>query len=79
MFSMLILGLFYKITNTIEVIVLGFFAGFFLSPIQSVLIMYASELVFPIDESSSAGYLLAAGQTFGFFFGLGAINILDKT
>jgi len=79
MFLTLMFGFFYKISNSIEILVLGFFAGFFLSPNQSVLIMYASELVFPLDESSSAGYLLAAAQTFGFFFGLGAINTLDKT
>lgn len=32
-----------------------------------------------MDESSSAGYLLAASQTFGFAIGLGAISVLNKT
>jgi hypothetical protein len=53
--------------------------GFFLIPLPSILIMYGSELVFPIDESSSAGYLLASSQTFGFIVGFISINVLNKT
>jgi hypothetical protein len=32
-----------------------------------------------LDESSSAGYLLAASQTVGFTIGLAAISLLNKT
>lgn len=53
--------------------------GFFLIPLPSILISYGSEIVFPIDESSSTGYLLAASQTFGFLVGFASISFLNKT
>jgi hypothetical protein len=57
---------------------MGGLVGFFLIPLPSILILYGSELVFPIDESSSAGYLLASSQTFGFVIGFISINILGN-
>ena len=59
--------------------ILGGLVGFFTIPSPSILISYASEVVFPIDEGSSAGYLFAASQTFGFLFGFGSISFLNKT
>jgi len=50
--------------------------GFFLIPLPSILITYGSELVFPIDESSSAGYLFASSQTFGFLIGFVSIKMI---
>jgi hypothetical protein len=79
MFTLLMIAYVYQVTNTFYILVLGGLLGFYLIPLPSIMIMYGSELVFPLDESSSAGYLLAASQTFGFAIGLGAISILNKT
>lgn len=79
MFTLLILGYVYQITKTAYIIILGGFVGFFLIPLPSIMIMYGSELVFPLDESSSAGYLLAASQTFGFLIGVASISFLNRS
>jgi hypothetical protein len=79
MYTLLVLAYVYRVTSTVDIVVLGGFVGFFLIPLPSILILYGSELVFPIDESSSAGYLLASSQTFGFVIGFISINILDQT
>lgn len=79
MFTLLIFAFVYQVSNPAYILTLGGLVGFFLIPLPSVLIMYGSQLVFPLDESSSAGYLLAASQTFGFFVGLISISLLDKT
>lgn len=79
MTTLLILGYIDGIDNTGEIIFLGGMVGFFLIPLPSILITYSSEITFPIDESSSAGYLLASSQTFGFLIGFGSISFLNKT
>jgi hypothetical protein len=79
MFTLLILAFVYQVTDTAYIIVLGGLVGFYLIPLPSILILYGSELVFPIDESSSAGYLLASSQTFGFIIGFGSISFLNKS
>lgn len=79
MASLLLLGYYFKVTSTWKLIVLGGFVGFFTIPFPSIVISYASEVVFPIDEGSSAGYLFAASQTFGFLLGFGSISFLNKT
>jgi hypothetical protein len=79
MASLLLLGFLFKITSTGELIFLGGITGFFLIPLPSILITFGSEVVFPIDESSSAGYLFASSQTFGFLIGFFSIQILDST
>jgi hypothetical protein len=53
--------------------------GLFFIPPLSIFIMYGSQLAFPIDESSSAGYIMASNQTFGFLLGFAGIRVLDKT
>lgn len=53
--------------------------GFFIVPTLSMFIMYGSQLAFPIDEGSSAGYIMASCQTFGFILGFSSIRLLDKT
>jgi len=47
-----------------------------MTPLPSIMVAYASELTFPIDEGSSAGYLFAFSQTFGFILGIISINVL---
>lgn len=79
MLTLLVFAFVYQVQSDAIIIALGGLAGFFLIPLPSILILYGSELVFPIDESSSAGYLLAASQTFGFLVGFISINFLDKT
>ena len=79
MTSLLIIAYIYKIETTGDIIFLSGMVGFFLIPLPSILISYGSEIVFPIDESSSAGYLLASTQTFGFLIGFGSISFLNKT
>lgn len=79
MTGLLILGFIYKIESTGEIIFLSALVGFFLIPLPSILIAYSSEITFPIDESSSAGYLLASSQTFGFLMGFGSISYLNET
>lgn len=51
------------------IIIYAGIAGFFVIPIPSLCISFASELVFPLDEGSSTGYLFAGSQTFGFVIG----------
>lgn len=53
--------------------------GIFFVPLPSILISYSSEVVFPIDESSSAGYLFACSQTFGFIVGFSSISYLTQS
>lgn len=79
MMTFLILAFVYKMQSLAEIAVIGGLVGFFFIPTPSILISYASEVVFPIDESSSAGYLFAASQTFGFLMGLGSISYLNQT
>jgi hypothetical protein len=79
MTTLAIVAFIYKLDNKGEIIFLGGMVGFFMIPIPSILISYSSELVFPIDESSSAGYLFASSQTFGFLFGFLSISLLNKT
>jgi len=79
MASLLMLFYLLKNSNTGELIFLGGITGFFLIPMPSILITFASQVVFPIDESSSAGYLFASSQTFGFLIGLFFTQILDST
>lgn len=79
MTGLLICGFIYHIDSTGQIIFLGGMVGFFLIPLPSILISYGSEIVFPIDESSSAGYLLAASQTFGFLIGFSSISFLNKS
>lgn len=79
MTSLLIVAYIYQIEGTGDLIFLSGMVGFFMTPLPSILISYGSEIVFPLDESSSAGYLLASSQTFGFLIGFGAISFLNKT
>ena len=79
MTSLLVLGYMFKIKSTGGIILLGGLVGFFMIPTPSIVISYASEVVFPIDEGSSAGYLFATSQTFGFIFGFGSISYLNRT
>lgn len=79
MYTIMVFAFVYEINDPIRLTVLGGLVGFYLIPLPSILILYGSELVFPLDESSSAGYLLAASQTFGFIVGIVSINILNKT
>ena len=79
MYTLLILAYVYQVDKAANIAVLGGLVGLFLIPLPSILIMYGSELVFPIDESSSAGYLLAASQTFGFIMGFASISFMNKT
>ena len=77
--SLLLLAYLFHVTSTWKIIILGGLTGFFTIPAPSIVISYASEVVFPIDEGSSAGYLFAASQTFGFVLGFGSISFLNKT
>jgi MFS-type transporter involved in bile tolerance (Atg22 family) len=52
--------------------------GIFLTPISSIIVSYTSEVVYPLDEGSSTGYLFAISQTFGFAMGVLTINVLNN-
>lgn len=47
--------------------------------LPSIYVLYSTELAFPIDQSSAAGYMIAISQTIGFLSGLLFANILDGT
>ncbi len=79
MFTVLMFAYVYQVTSQIYIIVIAGLMGFFLIPSTSIMIMYGSQLVFPIDEGSSAGYLLAASQTFGFIVGIVSISFIDRS
>ncbi len=49
MFTVLIFAYVYQVTNQIYIIVIAGLMGFFLIPSTSIMIMYGSQLVFPID------------------------------
>lgn len=79
MYTLLVFAFVYSVTDATYILIMGGLVGFFLIPLPSILILYGSELVFPLDESSSAGYLLASSQTFGFIVGLVSISIMERT
>ena len=79
MATLLLIAYIFKVHSTWKIIVLGGAIGLFTIPFPSIVISYASEVVFPVDEGSSAGYLFAASQTFGFLLGFGSISYLNKT
>ena len=47
--------------------------------LPSICILFSTELAFPVDQASAAGYMLAFSQTLGFLFGLLFTNLLDDT
>lgn len=69
----------YQVEKTAYLYVLGGMNGIFMIPIMSIFIMYGSQLAFPIDEGSSAGYINASCQTFSFIIGFAGIRVLDKS
>lgn len=79
MFVVSVVAFMYLVTKTVYLLILGGLFGFFMMPLLSMFIMYASQIAFPIDEASTAGYLLLSAQTFGFAAGFAAINFLNKT
>jgi predicted membrane channel-forming protein YqfA (hemolysin III family) len=42
-------------------------------------VLYSTEVAFPVDQASAAGYLMAISQTFGFLTGILYANLLDGT
>jgi hypothetical protein len=72
-------GFVFQVNTTIYLLILGGMIGLFIVPILSMFIMYGSQLAFPIDEGSSAGYIMASCQTFGFILGFSSIRLLDKS
>lgn len=49
MLTLLVFAFVYQVQSDAIIITLGGLAGFFLIPLPSILILYGSELVFPID------------------------------
>ena len=63
--------LYFKVVEEkIWLIIVAGLIGFFEFAVMPTLVVYAAEAVFPIDLSSSAGYLFASAQTFGFLVGI---------
>lgn len=60
------------------VLISGMFCFNHLS-LPSIYVLYSTELAFPIDQSSAAGYMIAISQTVGFLSGLLFANILNGT
>jgi hypothetical protein len=56
---------------------MGACCGAFIIPMTSMLMAYSSEVVYPLGEGTSTGYLFAASQTFGFVLGMGSSAIIS--
>jgi FLVCR family feline leukemia virus subgroup C receptor-related protein len=46
-------------------------------PIIPIILQFSCELVFPVGEASSTGFLYASGQFLGFALGLLFLSFLD--
>jgi hypothetical protein len=44
----------------------------------SLLMAYASEVVYPSGEGTATGYLFASSQTFGFAVGMATSALIEK-
>jgi hypothetical protein len=77
--SLTVTAFIYQVNTTAYLLILGGMIGLFIIPLLSMYIMYGSQLAFPIDEGSSAGYIMASCQTFGFLLGFSCIRVLDKS
>ncbi len=77
--SLTVTAFMYQVNTTAYLVILGGMIGLFIIPLLSMFIMYGSQLAFPIDEGSSAGYIMASCQTFGFLVGFAGIRVLDKS
>jgi len=49
MYTVLIFAYVYQVNKQLYIIIIAGMLGFFLIPLPSILIMYGSQLVFPID------------------------------
>jgi hypothetical protein len=47
--------------------------------LPSIYVLFSTEVAFPIDQSSAAGYMMASSQTVGFLAGLIYASILNDT
>lgn len=59
-----------KISATLVVVALGSLLGTVLLPANALLVSYASEVAYPLDESSISGYMIFISQIYSFVLGL---------
>lgn len=73
-------AVYFTVTSQLYIIILiGIVGGFFIFPLQPLLVAYASDVAFPVGQGSITGFLFAFSQTFGFISGLVFISWIDKT
>jgi len=77
--SIWVAGLFEHVTLWWQLCIISSFFCFNYFSIPSIYILYSTEVAFPIDQASAAGYLMAISQTFGFLSGILYANLLDGT
>jgi hypothetical protein len=70
-------GLFAGFNQVWQLALISITIGFNYYAIPSVCIVYASQVAFPVDQASVAGYLFAISHTVGFGMGLAFIPFLN--
>jgi len=70
-------GFFFKVESVWLLIITSILMGFTYYAIPSYFVIYGSQIAFPADQASVAGYLFAIAQTFGFILGLILVPLLD--
>ena len=73
------IGFFNNCDSTISLILISVLMGFTYFAIPSYFVVYGSQIAFPADQASVAGYLFAIAQTFGFILGLILVPLITET
>jgi hypothetical protein len=72
-------GLLEQVNVWWQLILLSTLFGVNYFSIPSIYVLFSTEIAFPVDQASAAGYLLAISQTIGFIVGIIYASLLDGT
>ena len=78
-YIILIIGFIVSLDQIWQLILISWLFGANYFSIPSHFVVYGSQLAFPIEQGTVAGYLFAFAQTFGFILGLILSIFLDGT
>jgi hypothetical protein len=73
------IGFFQNLDSAISLTLISVLMGFTYYAIPSYFVVYGSQIAFPADQASVAGYLFAIAQTFGFILGLILVPLISGT
>jgi MFS family permease len=70
---------YYQLEQTWQIVLVAIFSGFHGFACPSNMIVYGSQIAFPVDQASIAGYLISISQAFGFVLGLILVPFVTQT